>query len=122
MTRSQENTTSLPSSNSSDTLKERAARGNAGATPAGSHFVEARLRSEDANWPAFPNQELGTWPGLTIRQYVATQIMAGLWAFEGDKDHSYEGAAQTVVEQTDALLAELAKPYPQADDHGVVKP
>lgn len=46
---------------------------------------------------------------LTKREWMATMIMAGLWACEADKNHSYEGAAQTVVEQADALLAELAK-------------
>lgn len=74
--------------------------------------------SDAGPWPAHDplrsaalDIALGNGPvcDLTKREWMATMIMAGLWAYEGDKDHSYEGAAQTVVEQADALLAELAK-------------
>lgn len=44
--------------------------------------------------------------GMSIREYIATQAMAGLLACG---DNSYEGLAQKSVRVADYLLAELAK-------------
>lgn len=53
---------------------------------------------------AFPTGESGD-PGLTVRAYVATQVLSGL-AQKGDSQYEQE-AARRAVRLADALIAEL---------------
>lgn len=68
-----------------------------------------------AHDPAFPPQAgeylpAGAARGLTVREYVASQALAGLLAYPGTRDdYDPEGAAQDAVQYADALLAALAK-------------
>ena len=56
-------------------------------------------------------------PGMSLRTWVATQVMVGLLACETEGNRTYDNAAGTAAEhraryavaQADALLAELAK-------------
>lgn len=53
------------------------------------------------------------YAGLTKREYIATQIIAGLsanrWTLELG-NYSYEQIAEMAVRQTDALFEALSKP------------
>lgn len=74
----------------------------------------------DKDTPAFPQSFAADGPfgGLTIRQYAAIKIMAGIMGsrnatMDRDDPRSFEQMfAQMAVEQADALLAELE------NDHG----
>ena len=60
--------------------------------------------------PAFPARDEQT-RGMTIREYIATQIMAGIT--DGTEDAvSLPYTAQTAVQAADALLAALAVKSP----------
>ena len=59
---------------------------------------------------ARPNSEI-EWgsPGLTKREYIATQLAAGMLAAELDDPYLPEVLAQRAVAFADALLVELGK-------------
>ena len=57
--------------------------------------------------PAFPTSMVSTVPGLTKREWLAGQALAGyLASYTGD---DIPAAVSDVVAYADALLAELAK-------------
>lgn len=56
---------------------------------------------------------LQPWSGITKREYMATQIMAGFsanrWSMENG-NYIFEMLSEIAVNQTDALLEALSKP------------
>ena len=67
------------------------------------------MSNPNADAPAFP---IDNKYGLTKREYIATQLAAGMLADESaDPGSTYppNGLAHRAVEFADALLAELAK-------------
>ena len=68
------------------------------------------MSDSNANAPAFP---IDNKYGLTKREYIATQLAAGMLADESaDPGSTYppNGLAHRAVEFADALLAALAQP------------
>lgn len=60
------------------------------------------------NQTAFPARTFPSNTGLSKREYIATQCLAGLLG-DPDKIGTYPEIAVQAVECADALLAELAK-------------
>jgi hypothetical protein len=67
-------------------------------------------KNKNANESAFVAINMdGRYDGLTKREYMATQLMAGLLANSSNIDNLMTDDATLAVEAADALLAELAK-------------
>ena len=58
--------------------------------------------------PAFPDHENSNYQGLSKREYMATQILAGILAAGNKHDEGVDKAAYAVV-MTNRLLKELDK-------------
>lgn len=62
--------------------------------------------TENGDEPAYPSVEKNDWHGLTKRESMAMQIMAGV---QFCPDMNRHDMARIAVSRADALLAELAR-------------
>lgn len=59
--------------------------------------------------PAYPNDQQGTYPGLTKREDFAKAAMIGFLANRDYSDETPQVIGHLAVEQADAAIAELNK-------------